>query len=1165
MPHPGQRNPLEKPRVKDRSRDGDGNVFSRLGHRRQSAFGRLSDTYSPSTTKFGLDRTSSRDHSQNKGRPYRRDSPPIRGRSPSKDRSRGDEESYDNTYSSYRTESRHGHRSRDRGRSRIMKRGRTSKSSLSRISEIGTNDGGRWKSASKRRPRGSWTARVWFDELPPESIDGYKDLKAAFLAYFMQQKKYVKDLVEIHNIKQRDGETLEDFMEHFKLTKRLNEHVPKTMEEMMTVTTAFIRGETAAISKKKGHAPWKLQDQSKRHVSKWKSDFEGDIDHSTKAWMNFMIVRSLSPYNGIIGRPGIREIRAVPSTAHGMLKFSVDGGIVTIRSTILIPAECATVTTSSKEILKEAEVRHENLKVVLHPNFPDQEVAIGGTLSEKGRTELCSLLKENLDIFAWQPSDMTGVPRSIAEHRLNIREGYTPVRQKKRGQAPERAKAIQAEVQKLVEAGIMREVHYHDWLSNPVMVKKHDGSWRMCVDFTDLNKACPQDCYPLPEIDWKVESLCGYPFKCFLDAYKGYHQIQMAESDEEKTAFHTSQGVYCYTKMPFGLKNAGATYQRLVDKAFNSQVGQNVEVYVDDLVIKSYTEAEMLRPQGIKPCPDKTEAVLQLPSPRTIKEKCIKKSDFHWTPEAEQAFKQLKQHLLGLPLLCTLKPKGRVIDTLSASYGAVSAVLMTERGTVQTQVYFVSRALQGPELNYAPMEKLVLALVFAAKRLRRYFQAHPIVVITDQPIKQIISHLNAAGQLQKWSVMLGEHNITYRPRTSVKGQILADFLVEKPDEAPPDTSVEVLIAGTSDDKKEVSKLRIKARQYELVEGVLYRRSFLTPWLRCVGLLQVDYVIREIHEGSCSMHAGPRSVVAKAMRLGYYWPTMHRDAREMIRACNDCQVHHPVPRNPQQPLTPITAPWPFYKWGIDIAGPFPEGPGKVKKFVWDNIVCHFGLPIEIVSDNGKQFSDNPFKNWCEKLNIIQRFASVKHPQSNGLVERANRSLGEGIKARLGEGNKNWIEELPHVLWAHRTMIKSSHGDTPFSLTYGTEAVIPVEIGMPTYRIATMDAVHNNEELRLNLDLLEERRKRAAIREAKAKLKMIKYYNARVRGVAFRPGDFVYRSNEASHAMDGGKLGPKWEGPYEVTEALGDGAYRLRSLEGTVLPRTWNIANLKKCYL
>ncbi|GJV50971.1 reverse transcriptase domain-containing protein [Tanacetum coccineum] len=186
------------------------------------------------------------------------------------------------------------------------------------------------------------------------------------------------------------------------------------------------------------------------------------------------------------------------------------------------------------------------------------------------------------------------------------------------------------------------------------------------------------------------------------------------------------------------------------------------------------------------------------------------------------------------------------------------------------------------------------------------------------------------------------------------------------------------------------------------------------------------------------------------------------------------------------LTPITSPWPFYKWGIDIAGPFPKGPGKVKflivaidyftewieskhvaaitgaqikKFVWDNIVCRFGMPGEIISDNGKQFRDNPFKDWCEKLCIRQCFACVKHSQANGLVKRANRSLGEGIKAR----------------------------ETPFSLMYGTEALIPVEIGMPTLRTAEVDMIKNDEALEINLDLLEERREQAAIQEAKTKLR------------------------------------------------------------------------------
>nr|GEY95026.1 reverse transcriptase domain-containing protein [Tanacetum cinerariifolium] len=116
-------------------------------------------------------------------------------------------------------------------------------------------------------------------------------------------------------------------------------------------------------------------------------------------------------------------------------------------------------------------------------------------------------------------------------------------------------------------------------------------------------------------------------------------------------------------------------------------------------------------------------------------------------------------------------------------------------------------------------------------------------------------------------------------------------------------------------------------------------------------------------------------------------------------------------------------------------------------------------------------------------------------------------------------------------------------------------------MPTYRIAAVDVVNNDKDLHLNQDLLEERRERVAICKAKAKSKMMKYYKARVRSVAFKPSDFVYRSNDASHAVAGGKLGPKWEGPYEVTEALGNGAYKLRSLDGTILPRTWNVANLK----
>ncbi|GJX84600.1 reverse transcriptase domain-containing protein [Tanacetum coccineum] len=223
------------------------------------------------------------------------------------------------------------------------------------------------------------------------------------------------------------------------------------------------------------------------------------------------------------------------------------------------------------------------------------------------------------------------------------------------------------------------------------------------------------------------------------------------------------------------------------------------------------------------------------------------------------------------------------------------------------------------------------------------------------------------------------------------------------------------------ERKKARAVRIKSRRYAVINGILYKKSFLEPWLRCVRPLQANYVLGEVHEGSCSMHAGPR----------------------------------------------------------------------------------FGMPGEIISDNGKQFRDEPFKDWCEKINIRQHFASVKHPQTNGLVKRANKSLGEGLKARLEKRSKDWMEEVPHVLWAHHTMIKSSNGDTPFSLTYRTEAVIPTKIGMPTLWTTEIDMVQKDEALKLNLDLLEEKKEEATIYEARIKGKMEKYYNSKDRNTSFKP--------------------------------------------------------------
>nr|XP_043615952.1 uncharacterized protein LOC122587853 [Erigeron canadensis] len=721
----------------------------------------------------------------------------------------------------------------------------------------------------------------------------------------------------------------------------------------------------------------------------------------------------------------------------------------------------------------------------------------------------------------------------------------------------------------------------------------------------------------------------------------------MKKIDEDKTAFHTDQGIYCFEKMSFGLKNVGATYQRLIDKAFRDQIGRNVEAYVDDIVIKSQAEEIMLAdvqesfdtlrsinmklnpskcsfemeegkflghivtPKGIKANPKKIQAVIDIASPRTKKQVqslngklaalarflsksaekslpffrtlkgSLRKQDFSWSAEAEEAFKDMKKFLADLPTL-TAPIAGETLTLyLVASKECVSAVLLAERSNRQMPIYFVNRALKGPEINYPCLEKLALVLVHAARRLRRYFQGQPIRVLIDKPIRQMLAKPEVSGQLAKWAIELGEHEISFHPRTSIKGQILADFLevqATQEEENPKwtlftdgasnqegsgaglllidpeereytyalrfnfpasnnEAEYEALLAGLKmakqmgvkkiqvfvdsqlvanqingtfkanqasmqlyleetkklieefesfhieqvrrnqnkkadalsklvsltfahltkevlvevlkeksitkgnevsqveeeedcwmtsiynfiknetlpKDNHEAQKVRMKAPMYLIIEDKLFRKSFLGPHLRCVGPSQAQTLIQEVHGGACGIHAGPRSVATKIMSLGYYWPSMNKDAKEEIEKCESCQIHAPISRIPKQDLIPVNTAWPFYKWGIDIVGPFPVGVGNVKflivvvkyfskwveakplatitgqrviNFVWEYIVCRFGVPHVLVSDNGKQFAENPFKTWCEDMNIRQVFTSVAHPQANGQVEVIN---------------------------------------------------------------------------------------------------------------------------------------------------------------------------------
>ena len=239
--------------------------------------------------------------------------------------------------------------------------------------------------------------------------------------------------------------------------------------------------------------------------------------------------------------------------------------------------------------------------------------------------------------------------------------------------------------------------------------------------------------------------------------------------------------------------------------------------------------------------------------------------------------------------------------------------------------------------------------------------------------------------------------------------------------------------------------------------------------------------------------------------------------------------------------------------------------NVRSFIWKFIIYRFGIPRVLVSNNGKQFDNDSFRDYCSQLGIRNHYSSPAHPQANRQVEVTNQSLLKIIKTRLQEAKGIWPEELPSILWAYRTMIRLPTGETLFRLTYGSEAVIPAKIGLTSYRVHNHDKSKNDEAMRLQLDLVNEVRETAEQRLARYQDHMAKHYNSRVRHRDFQVRDLVLRKvMGTARDCTQGKLSPNWEGPYRVTSWQRKGTYHLETLDGQKLPHPWYTEHLRKYY-
>ncbi|GKV11424.1 hypothetical protein SLEP1_g22685 [Rubroshorea leprosula] len=330
------------------------------------------------------------------------------------------------------------------------------------------------------------------------------------------------------------------------------------------------------------------------------------------------------------------------------------------------------------------------------------------------------------------------------------------------------------------------------------------------------------------------------------------------------------------------------------------------------------------------------------------------------------------------------------------------------------------------------------------------------------------------------------------------------------------------------------------------------RSFSLPLLRCLTPYEAEYALREVHEGVYGSHIGARTLAHKVLRQGYYWPNMYKDAIQFIRRCQKCQFFTHLIHQLAEELTTLVAPRPFAQLGLDLLGPFMRGVGgvthlivgvdyftkwvearalsnlttkKVEDFVFISIICRYEIPSQIVADNGTQFNCSSFWDFCSSYGIKLQFTSVYHPESNGMVESVNKCILKGIKPRLEQHKAKWADELNNVLWTYRTTSRTATCETPYHLAFGTEAVIPIEIGVPSFRVTHFDEGRNGQLLRENLDLLDEVKEEARLRTLVYKQKIANFYNKRVQPRTFKVGDLVLRkAGLTGYETRFGKLAP-----------------------------------------
>ncbi|UYV79411.1 K02A2.6-like [Cordylochernes scorpioides] len=895
--------------------------------------------------------------------------------------------------------------------------------------------------------------------------------------------------------------------------------------------------------------------------------------------------------------------------------------------------------------------------------------------------ELATLLATYGNIFAKSSEDYGRT--DLTKHRINTGES-NPIKQ-----APNRiplARRQEAEtlVKEMLDQNII-EPSSSPWVSPVVLVKKKDGSTRFCVDYRKLNDITKKDSYPFPRIDATLDTLAGSQWFSTLDLKSGYWQVEMHPDDKEKTAFTTGSGLWQFNVMPFGLCNAPATFERLMEAVLQGLATETCMVYLDDIIVlgKNFEEhlsniekvfkrleaanlklspkkcklfkkevaylGHIISAEGVQTDPEKTETVRMWPTPKDLTQLrsflglCTyyrrfipgfsniarplhrlteSGRPFVWTPDCQRAMEKLKEMLVAAPILAYPRPGDSfILDTDASNTGIGGVLSQVQEGSERVIAYF-SKTLSKPERNYCVTRKELLAVVKSIEHFHHYLYGQEFILRSDHASLQwLLNFKNPEGQLARWIQRLQEYQVKIQHRPGKRHQN-ADALSRRPcvpqcghcARAEDKYGVRQVTVQESDELEEQhwtgQALRKSQREdrdllpminwkesderpswedvapyspktkslwslwnsLTLRDGVLYRKwesedGKHESWKLVLPRSHVPLALQEMHSSPTGGHFGIRKTLAKA-RERFFWPESRADVEKWCRNCTQCSARKGPTTRSKGKLKIYNVGAPFERIAIDVAGPFPKSDlgnkyilvimdyftkwpvavpipdqeaSTVSEALLQDWVCLFGVPRILHSDQGRNFESNIFQELCRRLGIEKTRTTPLHPQSDGMVERFNRTLTQHLTMFVNKNQRDWDQHLPMLLMAYRSAEHESTGYSPARMLFGHELRMPCDVllGRPEETFENTNEYISHLEERM-LSIHQWAREKLHFSSEKMKDR----YNVKTSHKTFKEGEMVWLHNPQRKKGLSPKLQYQWEGPYKIIKCLNDVIYRIQ---------------------